>query len=180
MAFRIDPIMSPAIVKDLPLELRIRTRSEPQTMAIGRELGRLLKEGCFVGVRGELGSGKTRLIKGIAEGLGVPPSEQVASPTFAIIHEYLGGRLPLYHVDLYRIPEDESLDPALGLEEYVGGPGVCVVEWPERMGPLLPGERMDVEITIEGPRTRGVSLRALGPCYESILDVLKERLKQKW
>lgn len=155
--------------------LSVRTRSEAQTIGLGRELGRLLHSGAVVALRGDLGSGKTRFVQGMAQGLGVPPSEQVSSPSFALIHEYLGGRLPLYHVDLYRLPQG-SFDPELGLEEYIHGQGVCAIEWAERVLPWLPEERLDVELLVCGARTRDIHMRALGATHGRILDALEVRL----
>ena len=86
-------------------------------------------------LHGVLGAGKTQLVKGLARGLGY--AGEVTSPTFTIIHEYVGGRLPLYHIDLYRIA-DAAAALHLGIEEYLPSAGVTVIEWPERIAELLP------------------------------------------
>lgn len=154
--------------------LELRTKSERETISVGRGLGELAIEGMVVGLKGELGSGKTRFVQGMARGLGVPENECVTSPTFALVHEYSGGRLPIYHIDLYRIDQGKP-DPELGLEEYLGSKGVCVLEWAERIEGFLPQDRMEVVLSIEGPRSRKVVLRALGPIHKAILERLKDR-----
>jgi tRNA threonylcarbamoyladenosine biosynthesis protein TsaE len=104
-----------------------------------------LKGGEVLALYGVLGAGKTQLVKGLARGLGY--RGEVTSPTFTIVHEYLGGKLPLYHLDLYRIT-DENAAARLGVEEYLPSAGVTVIEWPERIASLLPADtrrwRLDV------------------------------------
>ena len=106
------------------------SRSPEETLAIGERWGREARPGWVVGLTGDLGAGKTQLVKGIARGLGAPG--RVHSPTFALINEYDGGRVPLFHLDLYRLETPEQVIGA-GLEEYLTNPaGVTVVEWIER------------------------------------------------
>ena len=104
------------------------TASEAETEAAGTELAQSLRAGDVVLLYGDLGAGKTAFTRGLAQGLGIDPAE-VSSPTFTLVQEY-HGRLPLYHVDLYRLEEREVDD--LGLEELVAGEGVVVIEWAER------------------------------------------------
>lgn len=125
-------------------------------MAFGRQLAASLKPGDVVALSGELGAGKTCLVKGIALGLGVP--QQVTSPTFTLVHEYRGGTLPLYHVDLYRL-DSVAQALAIGIEDYFDGPGVTVIEWAEKIEPLLPERTMRVRIDITGELTRGIEVR---------------------
>ena len=108
------------------------------SQAFGESWARDLVGGEIIALHGVLGAGKTQLVKGLARGLGF--ESDVTSPTFTIIHEYLGGRLPLYHIDLYRVrSEREAVD--LGLEEYLpSSDGVTVIEWPDRIPSLLPPE----------------------------------------
>jgi tRNA threonylcarbamoyladenosine biosynthesis protein TsaE len=106
------------------------TRSEQETLALGREMAGALGPGSVVLLSGDLGAGKTVFVKGIADGLGFNP-RKVTSPTFTLVQEYHGGRLPLYHVDLYRLQSIEVDD--LGLEEIAWSGGVIAIEWPDRL-----------------------------------------------
>jgi tRNA threonylcarbamoyladenosine biosynthesis protein TsaE len=106
-----------------------------ETEAIGRRLAKELAAGSVLALRGELGSGKTRLAKGIAAGLDA--TAEVTSPTFTIVHEYSGGRLPVYHFDFFRL-EDEQSAVRLGLDDYFYGDGVSIVEWADRFPDLIP------------------------------------------
>lgn len=109
---------------------------EEETFEIGRTLGRGLSPGALVLLQGELGLGKTVFARGVAAGLGIAPSE-VSSPSFTLVHEYHGGRLPLFHVDLYRVERIEDELPSLGIEDILSGGGVAIVEWGERLPPYL-------------------------------------------
>ena len=111
------------------------TRSEGETMAAARELAADLHAGDVLLLSGNLGAGKTAFVRGLAEGLGIDP-EEVSSPTFTLIHEYRGGRLTLYHVDLYRLERAATDD--LGLDELGVGDGVLAIEWPDRLSHTLP------------------------------------------
>ncbi|HEU5182232.1 MAG TPA: tRNA (adenosine(37)-N6)-threonylcarbamoyltransferase complex ATPase subunit type 1 TsaE [Candidatus Polarisedimenticolia bacterium] len=126
---------------------------ESATLALGASLAAHLSAGDVVLMEGALGSGKTALARGIAAGLGVLP-EQVHSPTFTLVNHYL-GRLPVYHIDLYRIQKPSDL-LELGLEELLGTDGVALVEWPERLGSWLPDKVIRVSI-----QDRGGSLREI-------------------
>jgi tRNA threonylcarbamoyladenosine biosynthesis protein TsaE len=107
-------------------------------MALARELAGRLHAGDVVLLSGDLGAGKTSFVRGLAEGLGIDPDE-VSSPTFTLVHEYRGGRLTLYHADLYRLEQTAAED--LGLEELGAADGILAVEWPERLTHDLPGSR---------------------------------------
>ena len=106
------------------------TRSEAETAAIGRDLARTLAAGAVVLLFGDLGAGKTAFVRGLADGLGIDPTD-VSSPTFTLIQEYRGGRLPLFHADLYRLNDAREIDE-LGLEEIEDG-GVLAIEWAEKL-----------------------------------------------
>ena len=110
--------------------------SEEETFEIGRTLGRGLRPGALILLQGELGLGKTVFTRGIAAGLGIAP-EEVSSPSFTLVHEYRGGRLPLFHIDLYRLEAMEEELPSLGIEDILSGGGVAIVEWGERLPPYL-------------------------------------------
>ena len=122
-------------------ELSVVTRSQPQTVAVGRALGECLAEGDVLVLTGDLGAGKTQLTKGMAAGLGI--TEDVTSPTFTIEMVYEGGRLPLYHFDLYRLQSADELGDA-GLWDALGGDGPCVIEWGEQFADEIGDARMDV------------------------------------
>jgi tRNA threonylcarbamoyladenosine biosynthesis protein TsaE len=108
----------------------IATHSESETAAVGRQVAATLSAGSVVLLVGDLGAGKTALVRGLAEGLGVPP-EEVSSPTFTLMQEYRGGRVPLIHVDLYRLDKAQEIDE-LGLDE-LGMDAVLAIEWAEKM-----------------------------------------------
>ncbi len=109
--------------------------SAEATIAHGQTIAATLRRGDVLALCGDLGAGKTHFVKGLATGLGA--NAPVTSPTFTLIHEYLGGRLPLYHFDFYRLDdEDEALK--IGLDEYLDGDGVCVIEWADKFPALLP------------------------------------------
>lgn len=122
----------------------VETRSEEETVAFGARLAATLAAGAVLLLHGPLGAGKTALVRGLATGLGLS-DEDVSSPTFTLVHEYRGGRLPLFHADLYRLPDGAALDD-LGLDE-VAADGILAVEWPERLAHEPPGAlhlRLDV------------------------------------
>jgi tRNA threonylcarbamoyladenosine biosynthesis protein TsaE len=149
---------------------RLSTRSREETIAFGRELGRRLGPGDVVALHGPLGSGKTTLTKGIAEGLDVPEPRWVTSPTYVLVHEY-EGRLLLYHLDAYRLTGPADAE-ALGSDEMFYGDGVCVVEWPERILAALPEERLDVRLEIAGDDERRILLEPRGDHYAKLATAL--------
>lgn len=113
----------------------IISKSVEDTIAAGRKIGASARAGDVFALVGDLGAGKTQLVKGIAHGLGA--DAEVTSPTFTLIHEYAGGRLPLYHFDFYRL-ESKAEVLRLGIDEYLFADGVCVVEWADRFRELMP------------------------------------------
>ena len=119
------------------------TFSEKETRALGEELGRKAVPGSLYTLTGDLGTGKTVFTQGFARGLGI--TEHVNSPTFTIVQEYDGGRLPFYHFDVYRIGDLEEMDE-IGYEDYYYGDGVCLIEWAELIEELLPPERTAIRI----------------------------------
>lgn len=140
------------------------THSADETLTLGEKIGQHLQAGDIVFLFGELGAGKTTLTQGIARGLGVPQDEYVRSPTFTLINQY-GGKVPVYHIDLYRIASPRELED-LGLEEILGAGGVAIVEWAEKLfadeslkTPLLGIERwIEIHIKIEPGDTRRLVL----------------------
>ena len=145
----------------------IRTFSADDTVRIGEKLGALLREGDVVCLSGDLGTGKTAFTGGIARALGI--DSYVTSPTFTIVNEYK-GRLPLYHFDVYRIADPEEMFE-IGLEEYLGGNGVVVVEWAEIIRDVLPCEYISVEIRKDlasGVDVRVIAFDFIGHRYEGL------------
>jgi tRNA threonylcarbamoyladenosine biosynthesis protein TsaE len=128
-------------------------------MALGEGIARHLRGGSVVALRGELGTGKTCLVKGIARGLGV--DETITSPTYTIISEYQ-GRLPLYHIDAYRLGGDDDF-LALGAEELLYGGGVSVIEWSERIPRSIPPEAIRIELRIAEKGGRRIAISGPEP-----------------
>lgn len=110
------------------------TRSADETIARGREIGASLKTPLLILLQGELGAGKTTLTKGIASGFGAAAEEEITSPTFTLIHRYNGAKVPVYHIDLYRIEGARDLD-TLGLDDVFAEDAIVIIEWPDRMPP---------------------------------------------
>lgn len=150
--------------------MRLLSDSPEKTVAVGRELGKLLKPGSVICLAGGLGAGKTHFAKGIALGLGV--EGHVTSPTFTIINEY-EGRLPLYHIDAYRLESGEEAYE-LGLEEYFAGGGVAVIEWPEHIKHVLPDEHLTVKIDVpdRAGGIRQLEFTASGAEYDKLIEEL--------
>lgn len=148
------------------------SRSPEETQELGRRIGELALPGDVFLLVGKLGAGKTCLTQGIAWGLGI--KEYASSPTFVIMRE-LYGRLTLYHIDLYRLNDiEESLD--LGLDDYLYGRGVCVVEWAEKAFSILPVERLLIKINYFSDKETGRSIRmdASGQRYLEMVDQLRD------
>ena len=139
--------------------MRLTLRCEAETIALGARLGRRLKAGDLILLRGELGAGKTTLARGLARGVGY--RGRVSSPTFALAHRYRGKRLTLHHLDLYRVAKGQ--DAEIGLDELLADPrGAVVVEWPDAAGEVWPKDRL--ELTLAHARTgRKASLKGTGP-----------------
>jgi len=150
--------------------MTFHSRSAEETHALGVRLGQRTRRGDLIGLRGELGSGKTCLVRGLAEGLGIP-AHKVRSPTFTLVNEYSGGRLPLYHIDLYRLVPT-AMD-RMALRDYLYGDGVCVVEWVERLGEDAP--HLDIAFTFAGPHERVLVAVADGVQYDALVQALSER-----
>jgi tRNA threonylcarbamoyladenosine biosynthesis protein TsaE len=121
------------------------THSEEATIRAGKVFSSRLIPGAIVALYGDLGTGKTRFIKGICEGLGV--RDHVTSPTFTIVNEYHGADMPVYHFDFYRINSISEMQE-IGFEDYVTGEGICLIEWADRITELLPPERFDIHLRL--------------------------------
>ena len=133
-----------------------RTHSPEETQEIGVRIGCQLRPGDVVALIGDLGVGKTCLTQGIARGAGVYQDQTVNSPSYILINEY-EGEIPVYHIDLYRLQRLEDI-VALGLEEYLEGDGICVIEWADRMSELLPEHCIQIRITGEDEFTRAIEV----------------------
>jgi tRNA threonylcarbamoyladenosine biosynthesis protein TsaE len=154
--------------------MEVISGSFKETLKIGRLIAKYLKPQDIICLSGELGSGKTVLTKGIAAGLGIE-AFNVTSSSFVLIREHLKGRLPLYHFDLYRLKAAQDIS-TLGYEEYFYGNGISVIEWPERLGPLMPDEYLRVELTYQSKSKRGLKFRAVGARYKKLLHDLNENI----
>jgi len=135
------------------------THGVEETWALGERLGARLSAGDCVALRGDLGAGKTALAQGIARGLGV--TEPVSSPTFALVHEY-AGRVPVYHLDVWRLRGPEEL-PDLSWDDLRAAGGVLLIEWPERIEPALPTDRVEAALEWVDAERRRITLRGTGP-----------------
>ena len=134
------------------------SRSEDDTLTLARQLAARLVSGTMVLLSGDLGAGKTVFVRGLAQGLDTSPAE-VSSPTFALLHEYRGGRLVLYHADLYRL--DSAAADDLGLEEVGLGDGVLAIEWPDRLG-HVPEDAILVRLEWVDDATRRITISEPG------------------
>jgi len=135
------------------------TNSADETRKLGERLADQLKAGDVILLEGELGAGKSELARGVAKGLGV--QETVTSPSFTILNVYESGRMPLYHFDWYRLESSEELYE-LGMDEYLGGDGIALVEWPERCPDAVPAQYLRIRIGAEGENTRHITEEACG------------------
>ena len=131
------------------------TNSAAETRALGEKLASRLKTGDVVVLEGELGAGKSELARGIARGLGV--TETVTSPSFTILNVYESGRCPLYHFDWYRLESEEELYE-LGMDEYLGGDGIAVVEWAERCPDAVPENVLRIRLEVTGGESRRITI----------------------
>jgi tRNA threonylcarbamoyladenosine biosynthesis protein TsaE len=153
----------------------IVTSRPEQTREIGRILGSLLEPGDLVCLYGDLGAGKTHFSYGIALGLDVE-ERYVTSPTFTFVNEYR-GRIPFYHIDLYRLKDPSELE-GIGFEEYIDSDGATVIEWAERAEEELPDERLNVYLSYVNEQSREVGFFAEGERYSRLLQVVKERIEK--
>jgi len=146
--------------------------SVAETLALGRRLGAAARPADVVALVGELGSGKTHLAKGMAEGLGAAPARDVASPTFVLCHEFLDGRIPFYHLDAYRLHGAADL-AAIGAEEMLEGDGLAALEWADRAPEILPEDHLEVRLEVTGTEARRLRLAAHGPRSARLLTATR-------
>jgi tRNA threonylcarbamoyladenosine biosynthesis protein TsaE len=149
------------------------TSSREQTWRTGQMLGSRLEPGDIVCLYGDLGAGKTSFSYGIALGLEVK-DQYITSPTFTFVNEYK-GRIPFYHIDLYRLKDPDELE-GIGFEEYIDSDGVTVIEWAERAEDELPDERLSVYLSYVNEHSREIGFLAEGERYEKLLHDLRNDL----
>jgi tRNA threonylcarbamoyladenosine biosynthesis protein TsaE len=132
------------------------SNSPAETEAIGRQVAENIGVGSVLALKGDLGSGKTLFVKGVVDGLG--SSADVTSPTFTIVHEYRGGRLPLYHFDLFRVENPQAL-ARLGLDDYFFGDGISVIEWADRFPEFVPEQARWIFFEIKSETQRAITFQ---------------------
>ena len=154
----------------------VLSTSARMTMSLGRNLAKLVKGGEIIGLRGELGTGKTAFVRGFCEGIGVSQTAWVRSPTFTLINEYQ-GRLPVYHIDLYRIGRAEET-AALNLREYLYSDGVSLIEWIECLPPDEIDEYLEVSLVHNSGSKRQMTFTAHGKQYEEMVEQLRRKDKR--
>ena len=156
-------------------KLTVTSHSPAKTRALAARLAAHLEPGDVVALTGELGSGKTEFVRGLAAGLHVPPEVPVSSPSFVLAHEY-PGRLALVHVDLYRL---ERVTPEIlpDLEEYLFGDQVAAIEWAERLEGLLPAEYLEVHLVITGDTEREITFQSVGAHGRKLLSIVAGEAK---
>ena len=145
---------------------KLETRSPEETLRLGQRLAQCLKGGEIICLSGNLGSGKTTLVKGIARGLKIE-EKKVNSPTFVLMNTY-EGKLPLHHFDFYRLGDPKEI-AGIGYDEFLYGNGVAVVEWAERFGSLMPPENLEIRLTDAGDDKRILNFIAHGAKYQQIV-----------
>ena len=154
---------------------RITTRSVSETQALGQTLGAAIQQPIILALMGDLGSGKTAFVQGLAKGLDVPEAYYVTSPTFTLINEY-PGRQPLYHVDLYRIEHLIELDD-IGLDEVLLADAVIAIEWAEKLFRDTLSNRLQIQFEITGENARRIDIFAYGHPITNLLKALEPRLQ---
>ena len=153
------------------MQLTFTTHSPKETQELGFQIGKLLKEGSIVALIGDLGTGKTCLTQGIARGIGINANQVVNSPSYILINEYTGS-CPIYHIDLYRIRGSAELED-LGLEEYIYGRGICVIEWADRLLESLPESYLKIVLSHEkSESTRTIEIISVGTEYTKLIKEL--------
>jgi tRNA threonylcarbamoyladenosine biosynthesis protein TsaE len=150
---------------------QLLSTSHRHTDRLGQAIGRALRGGETIALYGPLGAGKTALVRGIAQGLGASPAA-ISSPTFVMIHEYDQGRLPLAHVDLYRIRSPRELE-SIGLSEYFSGQTVTAIEWADKGLAALPQDRIEITLNHRAAQSRAIQFRATGPKSDEVISLVR-------
>jgi tRNA threonylcarbamoyladenosine biosynthesis protein TsaE len=153
--------------------LKIISPTPQETERIGSLLGALLIPGDVIALSGELGSGKTTLVRGVAQGMGFSGTE-VASPSFTLVNEYVGP-LPLFHIDLYRLGDERELYE-IGYDEYISAAGVAVIEWADRIPHVVPNESLWITLRYQAAECREIVMHPHGDRYEKIIEELNRKV----
>ncbi|HAS55816.1 MAG TPA: tRNA (adenosine(37)-N6)-threonylcarbamoyltransferase complex ATPase subunit type 1 TsaE [Firmicutes bacterium] len=149
------------------MEKVLISNSMEDTKEIAKRIAFYLNRGDVILLKGDLGAGKTTFVGGIAKSLGI--KEDVISPTFNIMKCYFSGKIPLYHIDAYRL-ENQNIE--IGLDEYIEGDGVCFIEWPDYISSLIPDEKLDITILNLGENKRQITLSSLSERFFPLLRSL--------
>jgi tRNA threonylcarbamoyladenosine biosynthesis protein TsaE len=156
--------------------LTIISHTPQETERIGSLLGTMLIPGDVIALAGELGSGKTTLVRGLAQGMGFS-GEEVASPSFTLVNEY-DGPLPLFHIDLYRLRDAGELRE-IGYEEYVSEAGVAVIEWADRVLDAIPNESLWITLRYHSTEQREIEMQPHGDRYEKMIEEFRKNVYNK-
>ncbi len=154
------------------MEINFKSYSKDETIELGELISKFVFRGSVIALTGDLGAGKTTFTNGVARGLGI--KEKVSSPTFNIMKCYFKATLPMYHIDAYRL--EDGTNKILGLEEYIEGDGVCVIEWPNFIKDLIDDKQiLNIEIHHLDLNTRQFKITTENPQYFSLFEILKEK-----
>jgi tRNA threonylcarbamoyladenosine biosynthesis protein TsaE len=156
--------------------INIITRSTDETRKLGQKIGTLIKQPLIIALIGDLGSGKTAFVQGLAKGLEVPDGYYITSPTFTLINEY-PGRFPLVHVDLYRLESIEDLED-VGLDEMLYGQAILAIEWADKLIGCQPAEKLLVTMEIIDDECRKLTLDATGQDEVNLIIALEDALSE--
>jgi tRNA threonylcarbamoyladenosine biosynthesis protein TsaE len=159
------------MISSLKHRIVIQTERVSETIRIGKSIGGHLLSGDVVALVGELGAGKTQFIKGLAAGAGIGNTAYISSPSFTLIHEY-PGKIPFYHVDLFRL-EGEKEAEELGLEEYFQGGGITAIEWADKIPSLLPSKNLFIHIAYVGKNSRSLEIIGRGKRYQELVSQIQ-------
>lgn len=147
------------------------TKNKEETKELGKKFSSLLNREDVILLKGDLGAGKTTFVSGVAKGLGI--EDDIISPTFNIMKCYFNGKIPLYHIDAYRL-EDQNVE--IGLDEYIEGDGACFIEWPQFIEELIPDEVIEITLKTISDTNREITIESENKKYEHLLNALKEGL----
>jgi tRNA threonylcarbamoyladenosine biosynthesis protein TsaE len=155
-------------------QFQITTRTVQETQKLGKTIGQRIKFPIVIGLSGDLGSGKTAFVQGLAEGLEIPGQYYITSPTFTLVNEY-PGRLPLIHIDLYRLDGIHDFED-IGLDEMIYDQAVIAIEWAEKMSRQLPDHHLAMTFEIINDNDRKINLNAFGPRIVNLTKPLNESI----